>query len=372
VATKVKVGLIGTGTISKAYINGCRYFDILEVATCADLFLDRAQAVAEQFNIPKACTVEELLADPEIQIVLNLTVPLAHAEVSLAAINAGKHVYSEKPLAATLEDARRLLDAAREKGVLLGCAPDTFLGGGLQTARKAIDDGLIGEPTAAVAFWGVYAQGGDPRHDFFFQKGAGTMLDMGPYYVTALINLLGPIRRVTGSTRISTPEREVLRGEFKGRRVPMTVPTHATGTMDFASGPIGTIMISNDVYWGNNLPRIEVYGSKGLLSVPDPNFHVGPVKLLTPGEVQWRDVVWKELPLTHSDKVTRGVGVADMAYAFTYHRPHRASGELAYHALEVMTAFERASDSGQHILIESQVERPAPLPVGLPEGQLDT
>jgi predicted dehydrogenase len=364
-AQKVKVGLIGTGVISRAYIEGCRHFEVLDVAACADLVLDRAKAVAEEFAISRACTVEELLADPTIQVVLNLTVPLAHADVSLAALQAGKHVYSEKPLGATLEAGRQVLDFAREKGLLLGCAPDTFLGGGHQTCRKLIDDGAIGTPLAAVAFWGKYGQGGDPRYDFFYQKGAGPMLNMGPYYVTALINLLGPIKRVSGSARISTPERIAPSGAFKGRRMPITAPTHVAGTLDFSSGVIGTLVASNDIHRGNNLPHIEIYGTEGILSVPDPNFHLGIVRVLVPGGD------WQEVPLVSNEHVGRGIGVADLASALISGRPLRASSALAYHALEVMTAFERASESGQYISMQSSVERPAPLPPDLPEGQLD-
>src|SRR5947209_5376523 len=362
---KVKIGLIGTGMVSKQYINGCRGFDILDLVACSDIDLERAKAVAQQWNIPKACPVEELLADPEIQIVINLTIPQAHAPVSLAVVEAGKHVYSEKPLAATLEDGKRLLVAARENGVLVGCAPDTFLGGGQQTCRKLIDDGAIGEPIAAVAFWADYIMSGPPGRDFTFQPGCGPMLDMGSYYVTALINLLGPVKRLTGSARKTFPERLVTEGEYKGRRIPIEVPTHVTGTVDFTAGPVGTIITSYDVYEGSELPKMEVYGTKGLLSAADPNVHGGMVRLRRPG------YDWEEIPLMYSSKVGRGIGVADMAYAITYNRPHRANGELAYHTLEVMTAFERASISGRHIEMESQVNRPAPLPLGLAEGQLD-
>lgn len=361
----MKVGLIGTGMVSQQYIKGCRGFDILDLVACSDIDLERAKTVARQWNIPKACPVEELLADPEIQIVINLTIPQAHLPVSMAVVEAGKHVYSEKPLAVTPEEGKRLLAAAREKGVLVGCAPDTFLGSGHQMCRKLLDDGAIGEPIAAVAFWAEYIMSGPPSRDFTFQPGCGPMLDMGSYYVTALVNLLGPVKRVTGTVRKIFPERLVTEGEYKGRRIPMEVPTYITGTLDFTAGPVGTIITSYDVYEGSGLPKMEVYGTKGLLSVADPNIHGGVVRLLRPGND------WEEIPVRHNSKLGRGVGVADMAYAITYNRPHRASGELAYHALEVMTAFERASSSGRHIEIESQVNRPAPLPPDLAEGQLD-
>ena len=200
-ATKVKVGIIGCGNIFSAYAKGLRVFDILELAACADIDMARARAKAEEFNVPRACTVDELLADPAIEIVVNLTVPKTHAEVSLQIIEAGKHVYSEKPLAVTREDGGRILAAAKARGLLVGCAPDTFLGGGLQTCRKLIDDGWIGRPVAATAFMaGHGVEAWHPNPFFYYQKGGGPVFDMGPYYLTALINLLGPARRVTGAT----------------------------------------------------------------------------------------------------------------------------------------------------------------------------
>jgi predicted dehydrogenase len=310
--------------------------------------------------------VDELLADPEIEIVVNLTVPHAHAQVNLAAIEAGKHVYSEKPLAVTREDGKKTLVAAREKGVLLGCAPDTLLGGGLQTCRKLIDDGAIGQPVAAVALFASRGpEAWHPNPDFFYQAGGGPLFDLGPYYLSGLIYLLGPVRRVTGSARISFPERIATSESNRGRRIPVDIPTHVTGTLDFASGPVGTLITSFDV-WGHHLPRLEIYGSEGSLSVPDPNIFGGAVKLLRAGQKEWEDI-----PLTHSAEVGRGIGVADLAHALRYGRPHRASGELGYHVLDVMHTFGEASAAGKHILVESTCALPAPLPVGLPQGHLD-
>jgi predicted dehydrogenase len=362
---KVKIGIVGTGNIFGAYVKGCRTYGILEIAACADLNRHLAEARAEEFGIPRACSVEELLADPEIQIVVNLTVPLAHAEVSLAAIRAGKHVQSEKPLAVTRQDGQKILAAARESGVRVGCAPDTFLGGGQQTCRKLIDDGWIGEPVAAVAFLiRAGPEGWHPNPDFFYQVGGGPLFDVGPYYLTGLIHLLGQVERVTGSTRISFPERVATSGGTR-RRIPVEVPTHVTGVLDFANGPLATLITSFDV-WASNLPHIEVYGSEGSLSVPDPNIFGGQVRVCRAGASEW-----SEVPLTHGDEMGRGIGVADLAYALTCGRPHRASGELAYHVLDVMHALEQASQSGRHVEIESRCERPAPLPLGLALGELD-
>jgi predicted dehydrogenase len=363
---KVKIGIIGTGNIFGAYVRGCRAFDILEIAACADLYRDAAEAKAEEFDVPRACSVEELLADPEIHIAINLTIPKAHAEVSLAIIESGKHAYSEKPLAVTRADGQKILAAAEKHGVLVGCAPDTFLGGGQQTCRKLIDDGWIGEPVAAVAFMTNHGhESWHPNPDFYYQVGGGPMLDMGPYYLTSLVNLIGPVRRVSGSTRMTFPERVATSEGNRGRRIPVQVTTHVAGTFDFVNGAVGTIITSFDI-WAANLPRIEVYGTEGSLSVPDPNIFGGRVQARRAGTGEW-----SEIPLTHSDKVGRGIGVADMAYAIKYGRPHRASGKLAYHVLDVMCAFDASSDAGEHIEITSGSSRPAALPLGLLDGELD-
>jgi predicted dehydrogenase len=369
----VKVGIVGCGNISPAYFKGCRAFPILDVVACADIDMARAEARAAEFGVARAVTVDDLLHDPEIQIVVNLTIPRAHKAVNLAAIAAGKHVYVEKPLAVARRDGAETLAAARAQGVRVGCAPDTFLGGGIQTCRKVIDDGVIGEPVAAMAFMTCHGhESWHPDPAFYYHVGGGPMLDMGPYYLTALVNLVGPIRRVTGATRITFPERLITSQPKHGTRVTVEAPTHVTGLMDFANGAIGTIVTSFDV-WAANLPRIEIHGTEGSLSVPDPNTFGGQVQVRLAGDKDWRDV-----PLTHSDAVGRGIGVADMAYGLTTGRPHRASGALAYHVLDAMEAFEDASQAGRHVELTSGVDpatgasvRPAALPVGLAAGTLD-
>jgi predicted dehydrogenase len=209
-------------------------------AACADIDLPKAQKVARESSeskIPKVCAVEELLADPDIKIVVNLTIPNAHAQVSLAAIEAGKHVYSEKPLAVSREDGEKIVTRARAKGVLVGCAPDTFLGGGQQTCRKLIDEGKIGEPVASVAFMAGHGpESWHPNPDFYYQLGGGPMFDMGPYYLTALINLIGPIKRVTGATRMSFKERIATSQLHNGRHIPVEVMTHHAGVLDSLPG----------------------------------------------------------------------------------------------------------------------------------------
>lgn len=364
---KTKIGVIGCGNISGAYLSAGQKFDILDIAACADLMPDRANAKAEEFGVPKACTVDELLADPEIDIVVNLTIPIAHADVALQAIAAGKSVHNEKPLAITREEGRRMLDAAKANGVRVGCAPDTFLGGGHQTCRKLIDDGWIGEPVAATAF--MMSRGHEswhPEPDFYYKAGGGPMFDMGPYYLTALVNMLGPITRVTGSARITFPERTITSQPNYGRKITVDVPTHIVGVMDFANGAVGNIITTFDV-WGANLPCIEIHGTEGSLSVPDPNGFGGVVRVLRAGSGEW-----KEVPLSHgyADNY-RSIGVADMAYALRSGRPHRASGDLAYHVLDVMHACHDASREGKHLELTSGIDRPAPLPMGLRPGTLD-
>jgi len=379
----MNVGIIGTGGIAPAYVRGCRYFDrALNVVACADLDHERAAAFAAEWGI-RAVTTDQLLADPDIQIVINLTVPKAHAEVSLAAIAAGKHVYSEKPLGIAVRQGRQILDAAHDKGVRVGCAPDTFLGGGLQTCRKLIDDGWIGEPVGATAF--MLGRGPESWHlnpHFFYELGGGPLFDMGPYYLTALVHLLGPVKRLSGSARITFPERIATSQKWYGERLPVEVPTHVSATLEFAGGPVATAILSFDV-WAHTLPRIEIYGSEGTLLVPDPNTFGGPVKLWTSKdhtwqrrdegsrEGDWRHAGWREVPLSHSPQVSRGVGVADMAYAIRSGRPHRASGALAFHVLDIMESIYTASKSGHYVALDSQCSQPGPLPVGLLEHTLD-
>ncbi|MBC7234587.1 MAG: Gfo/Idh/MocA family oxidoreductase [Chloroflexi bacterium] len=365
----IKIGLIGCGNISAAYLRTAQTFRILEAWACADLDPARAKARAEEFGVPRACSVEELLADPEIQIVVNLTTPQAHAEVSLAAIAAGKHVYSEKPLAVTLADGRRILEAAADKGARVGCAPGTFLGGGLQTCRKLIDEGAIGRPVACTAFMMSHGhEGWHPDPAYYYRPGAGPMFDMGPYYLTALTTLLGPVTQVAGMAGIQIPERTITSQPKYGQKILVETPDHVTGTMAFANGAIGTI-ITTFATWHSQLPFIEIYGTEATLSVPNPNSLAGPVRICLAGEREWRDV-----PLTHGHTDSRnmwGIGVADMAHAIAADRPHRAGGAQAYHVLELMHGFLESWQRGCYQRIESTFERPAPLPMHLPEDALD-
>lgn len=364
--SKVKIGLIGCGNISDAYFLGAAAYDILEIVACADLDLARAQAKAQRYGIAKACTPAELLADPAVEIVVNLTVPQAHVEVNEQALRAGKHAYAEKPFALDSAGSRRVLELAAAQRRLVGCAPDTFLGGGIQTCRKLLDDGAIGDPVAAVAF--MMCRGHESWHpapEFYYRKGGGPMFDMGPYYITALVNLLGPATRVCGSAKITFPERAITEAKRSGQKIAVHTPTHITGAIDFANGATATMVMSFDVH-PYPLPCIVLYGTKGTMEVPDPNTFGGPVRVRKAAE---KDFV--EMPLTHATERARGTGVADMAYAIRTGRPHRASGELAHHVVEVMEAFEKSSNSNRHAILTSTCARPAMLPPGVAANALD-
>ncbi|MCL6511998.1 MAG: Gfo/Idh/MocA family oxidoreductase [Anaerolineae bacterium] len=364
--TPVNVGIIGCGNISPLYFRACQSFEILNLVGCADLDMARAQARADEFGA-QAFDVEALLAHPDVQIIINLTIPKAHGEIGIAALEAGKSVYNEKPLALSREEGQRMLALAKQKGLRVGGAPDTFMGAGIQTCRKLIDDGAIGRPVAATAFMmGHGHESWHPDPEFYYQPGGGPMFDMGPYYLTALVTLIGPVRRATGSARVTFPERTITSQPKYGQKITVRVPTHVAGVLDFEDGAIATIITSFDV-WKHALPCIEIYGTEGSLQVPDPNTFGGPVRIAKAGERDWTDV-----PLTHPySKQSRGLGVADMAAALQSGRPHRAGGELTYHVLDIMHAIHEASLADKHIELQSRCERPAPLPPDLREGTVD-
>ncbi len=355
---KVGVGIIGCGNISKTYMENIPTFKGLELLACADIDFERAKGKAAEFRIPHAYPVEQLLADPKIQIVVNLTIPAAHAEICIKALQAGKHVHVEKPLAVTREEGQAILKLAESKGLLVGGAPDTFLGGGLQTCLNLIDEGVIGTPIAATAF--MMSRGHEfwhPAPEFYYELGGGPMFDMGPYYLTSLIALLGPIERVTSSAKISFPERMITSQPKYGQMIQVKTPTHIAGVIDFKQGAVATIITSFDIKALTRLPHIEIYGSEGTLRVPDPNTFGGTIELLRSGADEWEVV-----PLASAyTENSRGLGVADMAFTLRTGKPHRASGRLAYHVLEAMHGFHDASTSGKHYYMTSTCERPAPL-----------
>jgi predicted dehydrogenase len=357
---KLRVGIIGCGNISSIYLKNCTtVFKNLEIVALADLVPERAAAKAAEFGVSRTLSVSEMLASKDIDAVLNLTIPLAHAEVARAALEAGKQVYGEKPLATGFAEGEEIVSLAKAKGLYLGSAPDTFLGAGLQTCRKLIDDGWIGEVVGATAFMlcGGH-EGWHPDPAFYYKRGGGPMFDMGPYYLHALISLVGPVKALVGKTSAAWKERVVTSKERSGEQIAVEVPTTVTGILDFESGAEGTIMTSFDVRGGSSHAPIEIYGSEGTLIAPDPNTFGGPVKLRRRGE---RDFV--ELPLLFGyAENSRGLGLSDMAEAIADARPPRASGELALHALEIMEGIHVSSGEGQRYVMRSSCSRPAPLP----------
>jgi predicted dehydrogenase len=363
---KVGIGVVGCGNISTAYLKAAQRFPVLDLKAVADLRSEAAERQGAAFGVP-ALRVDQLLKRDDVEIVINLTVPLAHTDVSLAVLNAGKHVHSEKPLGVNVSEARKVMELAAKKNLRVGSAPDTFLGGGHQTVRKLIDDGAIGAPVAGSAFFMCPGhERWHPAPGFYYLRGGGPMLDMGPYYITDLVQLLGPVASVMGSTARPKSERLVTSEPMNGALIPVEVSTHVAGMLEFASGAVVSIAMSFDVPKHRHVP-IEIYGDKGAILVPDPNRFGGEVQVAKTG------ADWETMPLTHGhvDGEFRSIGVADMATAIVAGRPHRASGALAFHVLEVMEAFQTSSDEGRRVKIESSVERPAMMPAGRETGQID-
>ena len=360
--SSIGVGVLGCGQISATYLRSLASFPVVRVVACADVNAERAAQRAEEHSVPKACTPDELLADPEVELVLNLTWHRLHAELSLAAIAAGKSVYSEKPLASKLDDGRAVVEAARAAGVRVGIAPSTFLSAAAQTCRALIDEGAIGEPIAATALIlepGPDADAWDPTS--YYGVGAGPLFDMGPYFLTSLVNLLGPARRVTGSAPRRVTERVVTAGPRAGQTIPVEVPTHAAATIDFASGPVATLVASYDVRASNLPSEIEIYGTEGTLSVPDPNWDWGgTVRIGRSADDEWEEIPLRSGP-THMGQGW-AIGVADMARAMLEGRQHSAAGEIGLHVLEIMEGVHASSESGRHVELTTSCERPATLP----------
>ncbi|MBW9111129.1 Gfo/Idh/MocA family oxidoreductase [Microbacterium trichothecenolyticum] len=351
--TVTDVGIVGLGVISRQYLDTLLPASSVRIAAVADLDPARAAAAAEGIPGCRALTTAELLEDRSIRTVLNLTIPAAHAEVALAAIAHGKDVYGEKPLAATFADALRITDAATAAGVHVGGAPDTVLGTGVQTARAAIDDGRIGRPVSASAMWiSAGHESWHPQPDFYYREGGGPLLDMGPYYVTSLVQLLGPVSAVSGASSRSRDERVIGSGPRAGEGVPVEVDTHLTGILHHASGAISTVTMSFDGVRSTAAP-IEVHGVDGSLLVPDPNHFDGDVQLHT------RDASWETLePSAGYVDSGRGIGLLDLVAGGS-----RASGAMALHVLEIMTALAASAASGVRESLTTTVERPSLVPL---------
>ncbi|MFN4243248.1 MAG: Gfo/Idh/MocA family protein [Tepidisphaerales bacterium] len=366
----VRIGVIGCGAIAGQYLGMARQFPQVTIAACADLNREAAEKRAAEFGVPKVCSVEELLADPSIEIVLNLTVPKAHVPVSMAALDAGKHTYLEKPLAVDVAEGRKLLRRAAEKGLRVGCAPDTFLGAGVQTARKLVDDGAIGRPVGVIAL--MMCPGHESWHpspEFYYEVGGGPMFDMGPYYLTALLNLFGPVRRIAGVATIAIPQRTITSQPKHGKVIHVETPDHICGVLEFENGAAGTIITSFAVRYGaqyDGRNPITLIGTEGTLKVPDPNGFDGPVFLRRNGDSDFR-----EIPHTFVRGYGRSVGLADMAVAIRTGRPHRCSAEQAMTVLELMQGFLDSSREGRMVQPMQPYARPAPMPAELGFGQLD-
>jgi predicted dehydrogenase len=365
----VKVGVIGVGAISGAYLGMARNFPVVEMAAVADLDVARAKSAAEKFGIPRVLTVDELLADPSIELVLNLTVPKAHVPVGLRALENGKHTYAEKPLGINREEGMKLIGLAEQKKLMVGCAPDTFMGAGVQTARKLVEDGAIGKPLAFTAF--MLSPGHESWHpspEFYYEVGGGPMLDMGPYYLTALLNIFGPAKRISALASIGMPERTITSEPKRGKKVKVETPTHIAGSMEFANGVVGTLVTSFETRFPSydGKQPITIFGEEGTLRVPDPNGFDGPVHLRRKD-----DADWTEVPPAFVKGYGRSVGLADMAYAIRSGRKPRASGQQAMAVLDLMQGFLDSSEQGKAISPVTEYERPKPMPAHLPFGTLD-
>jgi predicted dehydrogenase len=357
---RVKLGVIGCGRISGIYLENCtRVFAGLEVRAVADARPEAAQQRAAEYGIPRACTVDELLADPEIELVVNLSSPGAHAALNLAALEAGKHVYTEKPFAMTAADGDAVLALARERGLRVGCAPDTFLGAALQTCRQIIDSGQIGEPYAAsvTLFMEHYKAGMPPNFEEYLQLGWDALFDMGPYFLTGLAALLGPARRVAGTAGYLHPTITINNPQSPryGDTVTLPAPTNVAAILDFHNGVAASVQAARE---GRGYsPRLEIYGTEGTLSAPDPNGFGGPVRL------RWPDGTTSEAAHTHGYSANlRGLGIADLAQALRTGRPHRASGDLARHVVDITLGIYESARTGQHVTLATRPERPEAMP----------
>jgi predicted dehydrogenase len=352
---RVGVGIIGCGLISAQYVATFERLPFLRLVAVADLDPARAAAVAGRAGV-RPLRVDELIADPEVDAVLNLTIPAAHADVALRAIAAGKYVYGEKPLALSTAEAREVLQAAAAAGLRVGCAPDTVLGTGTQTARKAIDDGAIGSPIAATAT--MVTPGHErwhPNPDFYYAPGGGPLFDMGPYYISSLITLLGPVDSVIGAASRTRDARTISSGPRQGEQVPVSTPTHVTGVLVHASGVLSTLVMSFDAVSTQASP-IEVHGDLASLVVPDPNRFDGEVLVRAPGDQKWRS-----LPTSAGyQDASRGYGLADLAATPPDLEP-RAGGQLAFHVLDIMESLLASAGTSKALSVQSTCARPRPV-----------
>jgi len=356
---KLRVGIVGCGDISSHYLKYAKsaYSDWFEITSLGDIVVEKAEKRAEQYGIASYGDPDSVYGDPNVDLIINLTVPNAHEEVSLRALEAGKHVYSEKPFATSREGMRRIIDTAAKKGLRAGCAPDSFMSAPAQTAKKALEDDWIGEPVGANA---ICAMRGNeywrPDADFFYKKGAGPMMDMAPYYLNLFVSLLGPIAGVFAASRRTWDQRTIKVAPRRGEKIDVEIPTYVSTALTFKSGIIGTFVNSFDI-WATRQPYIEIYGTKGTMVISDPNRYEGDVLIR-----RFRDSDWRVLPqFVEYAEYGRGIGIADMARAIAEDRPHRASAELAYHVTDVIIAMEESGASHREISVSSTAEKPSGL-----------
>jgi predicted dehydrogenase len=352
------IGVIGCGNISNQYLKNLSSFPDVAVLICADLDAGRARAQAAAYGVPEWGSPADALAHPGVRLIVNLTVPAAHAEITRAAIAAGRHVWSEKPLTLDVAAGRALLDAARAAGLRVGCAPDTVLGAGLQSARRLIDSGAIGTPlTALTLLQGPGPQAWHPDPEFLFAPGAGPLFDLGPYYLSALATLFGPAARVAAVGRRPQEERVIGAGPRAGTQFSVAVPTYVAALAEYAGGQAASLLFS----WDSPLSRagfVEITGTEATLALPDPNRFGGDLRVRRAGQDDWTVIP------AQGAAAGRGTGVVDMVRAIAAGQPHRASGDLALHVLEMMTAIERSARSAAFEPVESRFEPPAALDAG--------
>ncbi|AQQ70133.1 putative oxidoreductase YdgJ [Limihaloglobus sulfuriphilus] len=350
------IGIVGCGKICDIYFQTLSKLENVDVRACADLVLERAEEKAAKYNIPRACTVEEIMASDDIEIILNLTVPAAHYSIAKQALEAGKHVYNEKPFTNEREQGLEILELADKKGLLTGCAPDTVMGAGIQTCRKLIDEGAIGRPLSFTAF--MTSSGTESWHpdpEFYYKTGGGPLFDMAPYYLSALITLLGPVHAVSGMASMPRKQRMITSEPKKGQIIDVEVDTHVMSLIEMECRAMRTMVMSFDI-WQSSLPRIEIYGSEGSLSVPDPNGFGGVVKLYTKDKKQWQDIGL----IGGFAENSRGIGVADMAACIDSGYTHCANGRMAYHVLDTMHSIINSSNQSKTLIVRSSCTKPRP------------
>lgn len=366
--SKLGLGIVGCGNIATTYLRNAALFQGLELRACADILPEQAALRAAEYGL-RASSVEDLIAAPDIDLVINLTIPAAHAGITQAALNAGKHVFTEKPLGTTLAEGRALVALAEARGRVLGSAPDTFLGAAGRLARQLIESGTVGRIVTGTAFMmGRGMEHWHPNPSFYYQKGAGPVLDMGPYYLTMLVNLLGPATRVMAMATSATPTRRITaEGPLQGTSFAIGTPTSLLSLIEFASGAVITFGASWDVFRHSNAP-IELHGTTGSIRLPDPDTFGGTISVSHGGDA-WEDLPTEERlygqinwPYAAPDRANyRMLGIADLAAGLAVGRPPRASGSLALHVLDILEAILTSGETGAPVLLTTTLRQPAVL-----------